>query len=340
MASMTIEEIARLANVSRSTVSRVLNHHPSVRDSVRQRVQTVINEQGYMPDAAARSLARRRSNVIGLVIPRSVPETFSDPFFGPVIHSITEASMRAGYFLMLAMLTVDMEREFYQRILRSRHFDGVLMLSSDIDDPILPLLIKDKIPLVLFGGHPYFREVSWVEAEHREGARQAIQHLIALGHRRIATITGKVSQQAALDRHDGYKQALLEAQLPLLPELIVHGDWSQQRGYSAMQQLLALDPRPTALFAANDATAIGAMRAIQEAGYAVPNDVAVVAFDDLPIALFSNPQLSTIHQPLGEMSATAVQLLIDRIEHPHQEPQHILLPTRLVVRESCGGIAT
>lgn len=335
--SLTIEEIAEIAQVSRSTVSRVLNNHPSVRQTVRDRVLQVIREYNYAPHAAARSLASSRTNVIGLLIPRSAAVIFADPFFPHVIQGITEACNSMGYFLMLAMVTADFEQGFYSRILRSRHFDGIIMLSSDVDDPILPLLIKDRMPLVLIGHHPYFQNLISVDVENREGARMAVAHLIGLGHTRIASITGPLQMTAGLDRRDGYKQALLEAGIPIVPELIVESDFTQEGGYQAMQRLLGLAPRPGAVFVASDPMAIGALRAIHEAGLEIPEDIALVGFDDLPSAAFSNPPLTTVRQPIAEMGLTAGRLLLDRLDRQDFTPAQVRLPTSLVVRGSCGA---
>jgi LacI family transcriptional regulator len=337
MASMTIQQVARLADVSRSTVSRVLNNHPSVRPLVRDRVLRIIDEHDYAPQAAARSLVRQQSCVLGLLIPRSAAFIFSDPFFSGVIEGITAACTRRGYILMLSMLTDAPGQAFYQRILRSRHFDGVIMLSSDIDDPVLPLLLRDQTPLVLVGRHPFFQQVLSVDVANREGARDAVLHLVGLGHQRIATITGPLQMAAALDRRDGYKQALLEAGLLIRPELLVEGDFTQQGGYQAMLRVLALTPRPTAVFAASDTMALGALRAMQEAGVVVPRDMALIGFDDLPITSFASPSLTTMRQPIYEMGTAAVDLLIDQLECPSSEPTRVCLPATLITRDSCGG---
>src|SRR5262245_909232 len=336
--SPTIEQIAAIAQVSRSTVSRVLNDHPSVRPAVRERVLRVMREQNYAPHAAARSLARSQTNIVGLVIPRTAATIFAEPFFPLVIQGITEACSCQGYFLMLAMVTADLEQDFYSRIVRSRHFDGLIMLSSDLDDPILPQLIKDRVPLVLIGSHPYFQDLSWVDGANSEGAHMAVTHLLELGHRRIATITGPIEMEVSIDRRDGYKRALLEAGLPISSDLIVAGDFTQERGYEAMVRLLSLPQRPTAIFAASDSMAIGALRAIREAGLSVPGDIALVSFDDLPVAGFADPPLTTVHQPVLELGAKAVELLIERIKEPDRAPLHVRLPTRLVVRKSCGAM--
>jgi LacI family transcriptional regulator len=337
MTTLTIEQIAELADVSRSTVSRVLNNHPSVRPAVRDRILRIINENGYAPQAAARSLASRRTNVIGLVIPRSAAVIFSDPFFPHVIQGITQACTNRGYFLMLSMVTADLEQGFYNRIVRSRHFDGVIMLSSDVDDPILPLLMKDHTPLVLVGRHPYFTDLNWVDVENRAGAREAVTHLIKLGHTRIGMIAGPLQMAAALDRRDGYKQALLESALPIVPELIVEGNFTQQGGYQAMAHLLNLRERPTAVFVASDTMAIGALRAIHEAKLRVPEDIAIVSFDDLPTASFATPPLTTMRQPIYEMGCAAAELLIEQLEGNNQMIVQRRMPTRLVIRQSCGA---
>jgi DNA-binding LacI/PurR family transcriptional regulator len=337
MATLTIEQIAELADVSRSTVSRVLNNHPSVRPAVRDRILQVINENGYAPQAAARSLASRRTNVIGLVIPRSAAVIFSDPFFPHVIQGINEACTNRGYFLMLSMVTADLEPGFYNRIVRSRHFDGVIMLSSDLDDPILPLLMKDRTPLVLVGRHPYFTDLTWVDVENREGAREAVKHLINLGHQRIGMIAGQLQMAAALDRRDGYKQALLEAALPIIPELMVEGGFTQQGGYQAMTRLINLPQRPTAVFVASDTMSIGALRAIHEADLSVPRDIALVSFDDLPVASFATPPLTTMRQPIFEMGCAAAELLIARLESQDITRIQRRIPTTLIVRQSCGA---
>ncbi len=298
-----------------------------------------MQQHNYAPRAAARSLARSRTNVIGLLIPRSAAFIFADPFFPTVIQGISEVCNNGGYFVMLSMLTSDTEQGFYDGILRSRRFDGLILVSSDIDDPILPLLLHDHMPLVLIGHHPYLQTFSWVDVENRDGARKAVEHLIGLGHRRIAMVTGSLQMAAGIERRDGYKQALLEAGIAIAPELLSIGNFSQEGGYQAMLQLLSLPQQPSAVFAASDTMAIGALRAIYEAGLSVPDDIALVGFDDLPNSAFANPPLTTIRQPIVEMGAAAVNLLIDQFERPDPAARQVSLPTDLVIRSSCGAAA-
>src|SRR5579864_1674532 len=335
MTTLTIEHIASLAGVSRSTVSRVLNNHPGVKAAKRARVLKVIQDQHYTPQAAARSLAIARTDSIGVLIPRSATVSLADPFVATMIQLLFEASAQQGYFAMLAMLTADRETGFYERILRGRHFDGVIMFSTDIDDPILPLLIKDGSPLVLIGRHPYFDDVASVDVENREGAHDAVAHLIQLGHRRIGLINGQLQMEAALARRDGYKQALLEHGIPIDPDLMVEGFYSQTAAYQATQRLLDLPHPPTALFAASDTMAVGAMSAIRERGLRIPEDVEVVGYDDLPIAASATPPLSSVRQPVDEMSEHAVQLLVEQMRG--ERSRSVRLPARLMVRASCGG---
>lgn len=338
MSSLTIEQIADLAGVSRSTVSRVLNDQPRVSAIVRARVLRIIEESGYSPVAAARSLASRRTSVIGLLIPRSAGHILGDPYFNALIQGLIETSAKLGYFLTMTMVTAEQEQSYYNRILRGRHFDGVVMVSSHIDDPILPLLVKDGPPLVLISRHPYLENLSWVDVENRQGAHAAVQHLIGLGHRRIATITGGVDMIHALDRRDGYKQALSEAGIALNPAFIIEGGVEIESGYCEMQQLLRLSPRPTAVFVASDTMTINALRAVHEAGLVIPDDLAIVSFDDLPLAALATPPLTTIRQPIYELGSSAAKLLIDQLEGRETQTQHVALPTQLVIRQSCGAL--
>jgi LacI family transcriptional regulator len=189
---------------------------------------------------------------------------------------------------------------------------------------------------VLIGRHPYFLDVVSVDVENREGARAAVAHLIALGHRRIGLINGQLQMEVALARRDGYKQALLESAIPIDSALMVEGFYSEAQSYRAMERLLALPDPPSAVFAASDGMAIGALQAIRHRGLRVPEDVALVGYDDVPIAALATPPLTTVHQPIGEMGAHAVRLLIEQIRGQHPV-NNVRLPARLVVRESCGG---
>ncbi len=335
--ALTIEQIASLAHVSRSTVSRVLNDHPSVKPAVRERVRRVMEAHGYVPRAAARSLASRRTRVLSVVIPRNAASVFGGYFFPPVIQGVVETCAARGYLMTLSIVASESEQRAYEHMLRGRHCDGVIVVSTSADDTLLPRIAAAQLPLVLIGRHPTMDDVAWVDAENRLGGQLATSHLIRLGHRRIATITGPLTTAAALDRRDGYIQALRDAGLPIQLELIVEGDFTQLSGELAMARLLDLSERPTAVFIAADSMAIGALKVLHTAGLRVPDDIALVGFDDQPLATMASPALTTIHQPIRELGITAAGFLLDCLEgYPCATP-HRLLPVELVIRQTCGA---
>ncbi|MFQ5614448.1 MAG: LacI family DNA-binding transcriptional regulator [Anaerolineae bacterium] len=331
----TLEEIAKVAGVSRSTVSRVINDEPNVRPAVRQRVWEVVETMGYHPNAAARSLASRRSQVIGAIIPQTVNTVFADPFFPGVLRGIADAANEHKYHLMLSMVSPPLEEDFYRRALRSQLLDGVVIMSAFLDDPLIPRLLRDRIPFVIIGRHPRESAASYVDADNVRGARMATAHLLRQGRQRMASITGPASMIAGLDRREGYRTALREADLPLEEKLIVAGDFTEASGYAAMQQLLPQEP--DAVFVANDLMAVGALRAIRQAGRRVPEDVALVGFDDAQIAAYAEPPLTTVRQPVYELGSTAIDLLLRLLENDTQGPLRTILPTELVIRASCGA---
>jgi LacI family transcriptional regulator len=332
----TLEQIAKLAGVSRSTVSRVVNDHPSVRPEVRQRVQAVIQQVGYQPYAAARTLATRRTQVIGLIIPQAVTILFTDPFFPHLIRGMAEVCNTHHYHLMLSLFSNCSEQEnLFQQVLRSGYLDGVIVASTMLDDPTIPCLLQDGVPFVSVGRHPE-EQVNYVDVDNARGARMATEHLLRLGHQRIATITGPLGMMPGRDRLEGYRQALASRGLPVDERLIAEADFTEGGGWAAMRRLLP--QRPGAAFVASDMMAIGAVKAIKEAGLRIPDDVAIVGFDDLPVASIVEPALTTIRQPIDRLGATAVEMLISLIEGTVEGPQHVILPAQLVVRASCGSL--
>jgi LacI family transcriptional regulator len=337
---MNLETIARLAGVSRSTVSRVINDDARVSPEARTRVQAVIEEHNFHPNAAARSLASRRTGILGLMIPRSIEWVFGDLFFQLIIKSITLASNDAGQNLMLLMESADDRdgaRRLFNRVVGGRHLDGVIVVSNVIEEPLVELLDEHRFPAILVGRHPIL-DLSFVDVDNRTAAREGVEHLIAHGHRRIAMIGGATNLIATVDRRDGYHQALINAGLPIEPDFYRQGDFREMTAYSEMRALLSLPAcdRPTAVFAASDAMALGAMRAISDAGRSVPGDIAVLGFDGIAQAEVATPPLSTIAQPVELLGREAVAMLLQRIETPGAPPMHRLLPTELHLRASCG----
>ena len=332
---LTIRQIAKLAGVSRSTASRVLNDHPNVSAGMRERVQKVIAETGYQPDPIARSLSSRRSNIIGLVIPLAIQSLFEDPFFPRLMQGISKGCNRHNYTLSLFLLhTLEEEANLYSRISHSQLLDGVIVTATSAGDSLISQLLKNQIPFVLHGRHENPR-VSFVEVDNVNGAYTAVTHLVRLGRRRIALITGPSDGLAAEDRRRGYLKALHERRVRVDESLIFHGDFTETSSYEAMQRLLRHEP--DAVFVASDTMALGALRALREAGKRVPDDVAVVGFDDMPQAATASPPLTTVRQPIQQTGVLAVETLIDILENGGDPPRRIILPTELVIRASCGS---
>ena len=338
MPDLTLEDIAKQAGVSRSTVSRVVNDHPNVREDVRRRVLDVIQTTGYHPNAAARTLASQRSWTIGLVLPHSVSFFFTDPYYPHLTKGIAQACNQYNYTLALFLVgTKDDEEKIFPRVSRKGLLDGVLVQAGHHgDQQIIGHLVDSNMPLVVIG-RPYRSDnVSYIDIDNVNAAHNAVSHLIRLGRKRIGTITGPANSTVGLDRKEGYKKALTERERGIDEFLISEGDFTESGGYYAMQKLLPA--KPDAIFAASDVMAIGAMRAAREAGLKIPDDVAFVGFDDLPIATLSDIQLSTVRQPVIPFGVKAVELLIDLIENGVQPPRHIIMDTELIIRDSCGGI--
>jgi LacI family transcriptional regulator len=347
--SLTLEHIARLANVSRSTVSRVVNDEPNVRPELRERIWQVIRETGYQPHAAARSLVTRRTRIVGVIIPEALSKLFADPFFPRLLYGITETCNARHYYLNLALFNGPSDQdEMYRRLLGGGHLDGVIVTSAHQNDSLFPKLLGEGMPFVLAGRHPDER-VNYVDVDNVGGARMAVEHLLRLGHTRIAHITGPLTMAAGEDRLTGYRQAFAAQRVAVDEDLIVEGDYTEAGGALGMRRLLPASP--TAVFVASDVMAIGALKALREAGKRVPQDIALVGFDDVTLATAVEPALTTVRQPIGRLGSMAADLLLDLLEKPSdptgqapsvQSPTgqaaRIVLPTRLVVRDSCGAL--
>ena len=271
------------------------------------------------------------------MIPTGIPSVFSDPFFPNLIRGISSACQEKDYSVMLWLAEADYERRTIDQVLYNGFTDGVIVSSMPMDDSIIASLICSGLPFVLVGRSPTDPSINYVDVENRRGALEAVTHLIRQKRRRIATITGPLNTVAGLDRRDGYLEALRIRSLPVDSELIVEGDFTEDEGYNAMKRLIPL--HPDAVFAASDQMAVGALRALREAGIKVPEEVAVVGFDDHPFAAHTEPSLTTIRQPIQRLGSMAAETMIDILEHPDEAyARHLILPVQLVIRESCGTI--
>lgn len=331
---LTIAEVAREAGVSAQTVSRVINDRPDVAPETRQRVKQVISRLGYQPSAIARSLASRRTRTLGLIT-----ADFSDYFFTQVIAGAEVEARRQGYFFMLGSTERNPQDEpEYIRLLTEHHVQGILFArpSTEPDNRHLLGLLRDGVPVVTTAYHVPGVDLTVVDVDNVDGARQATRYLLECGHRQVAMITGPRSWKSVNDRIWGYTLALEGTGVALEPGLIAVGDWSYQSGYRAMQELLARGLPFSGLFAQNDQMAIGAIQALREAGRRVPQEVAVVGYDDIPVAEYCDPPLTTIRQPMQEVGRVATRLLIQAIEEPGPPQGAVLLKAELIRRSSCG----
>jgi DNA-binding LacI/PurR family transcriptional regulator len=337
---VTMDEVARVAGVSQATVSRVVNGNPRVNSEAKRQVERAIERLGFVPNIAARTLVTRRSDSIGVVITEPTTRVFGDPFFAQVLRGVSTALAARRQKLVLFLPQDPAEERDLAPYLAAGHVDGVIMYSLHGADPLPEQLHRRGVPVVVGGLPPTGATVSYVDNDNRGGALLATRHLLGQGRRRIATITGPGDMPAAIDRRDGYRQALSEAGIEPDPALEVNGAFTQESGVEAMRTLLARQADLDALFVANDLMAAGAIQVLQATGRGVPEDVAVVGFDDAPIAQTTQPTLTSVRQSLDAMGRELVNLVLGSIEHPDQVARKVVLATELIVRDSSGGSPT
>ncbi|MEL6407585.1 MAG: LacI family DNA-binding transcriptional regulator [Chloroflexota bacterium] len=333
MARLTLEDIGRKARVSRATVSRVINNHPNISDEVRERVWRIIEETGYQPNIAARTLASSESRIIGLVIPAVLANVFSDPYYPQLMQGVAAACNDLDYTLTLFLFQTQAEQDrAMKRLVGNTLLDGV-MIHADYSDPTLPRqLARARTPFVQIGRTTDDQDnITYVDTDNYQGGYLATQHLIAQSYTRIAQVATAMNM-AGNDRDRGYRDALQENDMPIIDDLIVYADFSEAKAYTMTQHLL--EHQPDAIFCQSDTMALGTLQAIHDAGLRVPNDMAVVGFDDLLHAALSDPPLTTIRQDVTGIGYKAVELLQHVIQSPKSDPQHVQLPVELIIRQS------
>ncbi|WP_027346063.1 LacI family DNA-binding transcriptional regulator [Hamadaea tsunoensis] len=328
----TLDQVAAHAGVGRGTVSRVVNGSPQVSPEARAVVEKAIEELGYVPNRAARALVTQRTDSVALVVSESGERLFAEPFFAAILRGISNALSDTQLQLWLAMAQSPAERHRVEQHLTDQHVDGVLLLSLHYADPLPNMLESRGLPTVI-SPRPADGEGYFVDVDNVGGGRIATEHLISSGRRTIATIAGPPDLAPGVDRLAGYEQALHNAKLPVRDELIARGDFSEASGYAEMQALLERVPGIDAVFAASDVMAAGALRALREAGRVVPRDVAIVGFEDSVVARQTDPQLTSVFQPVEEMGRQMARMLVDLIRG-EQPPKTVLLDTHLVHRAS------
>jgi len=336
---VTSKDVAKHAGVSRTTVSLVLNNVQGVQISkgTRARVIEAAQELGYVPNAAAQALASRRAQIIGLILTRNPHHISSDAFLNQILDGLITAAHEHSIRLLIDIVEVHHQKKAYLELVRAKRIDGLILSGPRFDDEALLSLEQDHFPTVLMGQLPKTDFYS-VDIDNYSASQQAVEHLVKLGHKRIACISNAPpSYTAAADRLDGYRETLKTHGFPYDEALVRYGDFDPESGFQQMKDLLSLKKHPSAVFVASDVVAIGAKAAIVEKGLKIPQDIALVGFDDVPLARYLDPPLTTVRLPASELATRASQMLIQLIQGESPAEKQVLLESQLIVRQSCGA---
>lgn len=331
---LTINDIAKLAGVSKGAVSYVLNNKPGVSEEVRERVLRIIEEYGYKPNKLAQALAGKRTNFVALVIP-----DISDVFYAKIVKGVERTLTKNGYFLNLYSTHANPEKE--QEVfdfLNTGFVEGVIIMAYHLEKNFIEEIIDLKIPFV-FIDYPYEdNKIYSVAVDNEEGGFKATEYLISLGHRKIAFIHGSKEAWDSEFRFRGYLKALEKYDIPFNEKLVSRGDFTKEGGYKAVKELLSTSEKFTAIFCANDHMAFGAIRALKEEGLRVPEDVSVIGFDNIEASALSNPPLTTIMQPIYQLGEVSAKILLRLLSGENLETKRYLLKTQLIERKSCRKV--
>jgi LacI family transcriptional regulator len=335
--AVTIRQVAARLSLSVTTVSRALMGYSDVAEATRQRVHDVANEMGYVPSQAARQLRRRRADALGLILPSESPR-FTDPFFATFIAGVGDEVTRNHHDLLVSLAGPgDAERETYQRIARSRRVDGFVLVRMRASDWRVGYLIQEGIPFAAFGRSATGGDFPYIGVDGATGVETLVRHLVDLGHRRIAFISAPPELTLAQDRLNGYRDGLNRAGIAFEPELVLGETLTLEGGYQAARRLLERHLALSAMIGANDRSALGAMRAVQELGYKVGHDVAIAGFDGTEAGQYAQPPLTTIHQPVYDIGRQITSMLLAKINGDPVDPIQYLLEPELRIRASTTG---
>lgn len=334
---ITIKDVAREAGVSHPTVSRVINDDTQISDGTKQRVRAIMKKMGYRPDLVARGLVRRRSQVFALIVPEF------NPHVQPIVYGIVEECRRRGYGLMLFSTEYWTQEEMsYAYVVANWRADGVLIYNVVHHDKVtadVRELRADKVPFVFINKYLHEKKIDTVSVDNRRAVRAAVEHLASLGHRKIGILNGNLMSVDGVERLEGFKAALAEFGLAWEPRFEGTANYSDAEGAEEMTRILQSPDRPTAMFCANDLSAMGAIRAAQRMGLRVPEDLSFVGFDDIEAAHWFQPALTTLRPPLRDIGGKAIDLLLRRIADPDLPHEQIPLEAKLVIRDSSGPCA-
>ncbi|WZL71598.1 LacI family DNA-binding transcriptional regulator [Clostridiaceae bacterium 35-E11] len=333
--SVTIKDVARKAGVSISTVSRVINNSKPVSSEIRQKVLKVIEETGYTPNPVARSLVMRKSQLIGVVVP-----DISNAFIGEILSGIEEIGKMYGYDIILCSTYGDVEQELrYLNLLTAKQVEGIIFMTWKLEDRLVAYLVDTDIPVVLINRNTSKLHIPSVSIDNFKAAYEMTTYLIENGHKNIALIRNSLDLDAfGLAQYKGYKKALQEHGIEVDENLVKYGHFKLEKSYEIVQNYVNNNTLPTAIFATSDVMAIGAINCLLDNGYKVPDDVSVVGFNDIKLASIYRPNLTTIHQPLYDIGAVAIRMIVKKINNEEIDSDIVILPHKLVERKSSQKI--
>jgi LacI family transcriptional regulator len=327
----TISDVAKLSGLSKTTVSRVINNHPYVSDKKRELVLNAMKELGYTPNPSARRLRGQLTTTIGVIVPRIV-----NPFFSYLVNSIEQAAFKMGYQVLIGQSYEDKEKELaFLNLLKTKQVDGIIMTSIENDWDTIESY-REYGSILLCNDYVNQSEVPMIRLDQTKGAYLGVKHLIEKGHKKIAYCTGGLFDEhgKGKDRNQGFQKALHEAGIKINPQWIFVDQHTIEDGKQVMKQILEMDDRPTAIFTGSDEVACGIMIQAKELGLSVPSELAIIGFDDQPIAEILDPKLTTIRQPVDLMGEKSIEVMIEMLENPELEIQNYELPIELIVRQS------
>lgn len=335
---LTIKDIARLADVSTATVSRVINNVDlnKVSKETRDRVKSIIKEHKYVPDMAGFSLATGKKTTLGLIIPGENFLVYSY-YFSEILRGVVRAANESSYKLILLTYEVD-GAEAYKNIVRSKSVEGLIFVGSEINDKRVFELKKENIPFVLVNNYIQGQDICYIDSNNRQGAFKATEYLIQLGHKKIAFIRGPEISMNAEDRYTGFKEAMKEYHIPIHREFVRTGNFNREISYRVICDILKLKDWPTAIFAADDTMCISALEAVRHVGLNVPDDISLVGFNNSPESVVVTPRLTTVEQNIFSLGYEAGNLLISQIREKNPGFMHKLINTSLIIRDSCREV--
>jgi LacI family transcriptional regulator/LacI family purine nucleotide synthesis repressor len=332
---VTIKDIAKQADVSTATVSRVINNHSDVSDKTRKLIRKIMKKNNYKPNTVARSLSTRKSNLIGIFFTDHYNSGLHHPFFREVIYGLEKSLGEKGYDIVYFTNRNWGDSFSYLEKCKDRHVDGVALMGVPRDDPNLTKLLSSNIPVVFVDIDINEENASYVISDNVSGAKKAVNYLYGLGHRKIGMLMGITTTKPTQDRFLGYQEALKELNLSYNSDWVIDGNFSEKGGNKAIKKLLKLDELPTAIFCQSDGMAIGAMRELEDEEFQIPEDISIIGFDNIEASRYVKPALTTVAQNKKKMGSSVAQMLVGMIDNKREGSSSRILPVKIIERDSC-----